>query len=44
VRRCGAGRGTTRNWSRIDVVTLNTERNSVMKKHLTGVNAQQLVA
>jgi putative transposase len=34
----------TRNWSRIDVVTLNPERNSLMKTHLTGVNTQQLVA
>jgi hypothetical protein len=35
---------TTRDWSRIDVVTLNPEHDSVMKTHLTDVNTQQAAA
>jgi putative transposase len=34
----------TRNWSRIDVVTLNPERDSTLKTHLTQANTQQHVA
>ena len=35
---------TTRDWSRIDVVTLNPEHDSLLKTHLTDVNTQQLAA
>lgn len=34
----------TRNWSRIDVVTLNPERDSTLKTHLTQANTQHHVA
>ncbi len=36
--------GNTRNWSPIGAVTLNPERESVIKTHLPDVNTQQLAA
>jgi hypothetical protein len=36
--------GDTRNWAPIGAVTLNPERDSVIKTHLTGSDIQTLTA